>query len=139
MDLIEEIILPKNWQELISIKEIIPFCINTVTRFSEDNQSYEDYKNSISREEHLQNILDEIGDQDLKIVPNKFPYSRLIQHIPDIEHYCLWCKTESPSTETIESEIKKQFPENEYFWFVNPPINKSVPEIWHCQLFVKKI
>jgi len=136
MKLIDKTVLPKNWQELIGMKEIIPFLTNKVTRFSKDNQSYEDYKKSLPREKQLQYIFNEIGDQELKITINKFPYVKLIKHIPEVKHYCLWSKKGEPSIESIESEIKKQFPDNDYFWFVNPPNNKSVPEIWHCQIFV---
>lgn len=138
MELIDKIILPKNWQELVAIKDIIPLCTNKVTRFSYGNKSYEDYKKSLPREKQIERILNEIGNQDLKITINKFPYLRLIQYIPEVKHYCLWSKNGEPSMESIELEIKKQFPNNDYFWFVNPPNNKSVPEIWHCQIFVKR-
>ena len=138
MQLIDEIVLPKNWQELIAIKEIIPFCINKVTRFPKGNQVYEDYKKSLSRDKQIQHIFDEMGNRNLKITINKFPYLRLIQYIPEVRHYCLWSKNGEPSIKSIESEIKKQFPTNDYFWFVNPPNNKSVPEIWHCQIFVRE-
>jgi hypothetical protein len=138
MDLIDEIVLPKDWQELVALKDTIPFCRNKVTRFPEDNQAYVDYRENMSREEHLQHILDEIGDQDIKVDTNKFPYSRLIQYIPNVNHYCLWSKNQEITDDQIESTIKNLFTEKEYFWFVNPIFNKSIPEIWHCHIFVKE-
>ncbi|MEI8067357.1 MAG: hypothetical protein WCG91_00200 [Candidatus Shapirobacteria bacterium] len=137
MDLIDKIVLPKNWQELVAIKDIIPFCINKVTRFPKDNQKYDDYRDSTTREKHLQKIIDDIGDNDFKITPNKFPYSRIIKNIPEVRHYLLWSKNGELPTKTIESEIERVFPNCDYFYFVNPPNNKSIPEIWHCQIFVK--
>lgn len=130
---------PKNWPELVALKDKIGIFRNNITRFKEDNQAYDKFRKSFPRQQYLQRIIDEIGDQDFKITPNRFPYNKLIQHLPNVKHYCLWSKVGEPSVETIESEIKKQFPNLDYLWFVNHPQNKSIPEIWHCQLFVKEI
>lgn len=137
MDLINEIVLPNNWSELVALKDILPFCTNKITRFPEYNQAYQNYKDSMSRQQHLQNIINNIGDQDYKITPNKFPYSRLIQHIPEVQHFLLWSKTGEPLSGIVESEIEKVFPNKDHFWFVNSVINKSIPEIWHCHIFIK--
>ena len=137
MDLINEITLPKNWSELIAIKKIIPFLTNKVTRFSENQQSYENSQKIIPREKLLQNILDEIGNQNIKITINNFPYSRLTQYITEVQQFVLWSKKGKLSSKIIETEIGKIFPNKDHFWFVNPPNNKSIPEIWHCHVFVK--
>ena len=138
MDLIDEIVLPKNWQELVLLKDIIPFCTNKVTRFPQDNQNYDEYRQDFSHQEHIQHILKTIGHQKQKITPNKFPYLRLIQHISQVKHYCLWSKTGPLTPAAIESEINHQFPNLDHFWFVNASNNKSIPEIWHCQIFIKE-
>lgn len=130
--------LPKTWPELVALKDKISILRNNITRFKKDNQAYDDHRKTFSRKQYLQRIINEIGDQDLKITPNKFPYARLIQHLSNVKHYCLWSKVEKPSLDMIESEIKKAFPNLDYFWFVNHSKNKSIPEIWHCQIFVKE-
>lgn len=129
---------PQTWSELIALKDKISIFRNNITRFAKGNQAYDDFRKSFSRKQYLQRIINEIGDRDYKITPNKFPYAKLIQHLPNVKHYCLWSKVGEPSVNIIESEIKKQFPNLDYFWFVNHPKNKSIPEIWHCQLFVKE-
>jgi len=37
----------------------------------------------------------------------------------------------------VEQEIKKVFPDDDFFWFENSEIIKSVPELWHCHVFIK--
>ena len=131
--------IPRNWQELVALKDKIGIFRNNITRFDKDNQAYDNFQKSFSRQEYLQRIINEIGDQNLKITPNKFPYSKLIQYLPKVKHYCLWSKVGEPSVDIIEMEIKKKFPNKDYIWFVNLPNNKSIPEIWHCQIFVNEI
>lgn len=130
--------LPKTWSELLALKNKIPKFRNNITRFTKDNQYYNNHQKSIPRQQYIQRIIDEIGNKNYKITPNKFPYSRLIQHLPNVKHYCLWSNIKEPSSDIIESEIKKKFPNLNYFWFVNPPNNKSIPEIWHCHIFVNE-
>jgi len=137
MQLIEEIIFPRNWQEFVELKDKIPFFVPELARFPEDLFFYKLYSKHVSKEIRFNILNQQIGDSQIKIVKNAFPYLRLIQNLSNVEHYCLWSRNGSLSSEVIESEIKKQFPIQEYFWFENIDEIKSIPEIWHCQIFIK--
>jgi hypothetical protein len=136
--LIDHLELPNSWEGLVAIKDIIPLLTNVVTRFPEKNQEYWDYIDQYSKEDRIQYILDMMGNDNQKITPNRFPYSRLYQNIPGVKHYVLWSKTDTLSDALIEEIVKKEFQNLEYFWFINPLNNKSLPEIWHCHIFVRK-
>jgi hypothetical protein len=78
-----------------------------------------------------------IGNNDFKLVRNSFPYLKLIQKIPHVVHYCLWSKVGKLPKNIIESEIATKFPDKSFFWFENITSIKSVPEFWHCHIFIK--
>jgi hypothetical protein len=78
-----------------------------------------------------------IGDNKIKLIKNNFPYLKLYQYIDGVEHYCLWSRVGKLSKKVIENEIEKIFPQKKYFWLENSTPTKSIPEIWHCQVFVK--
>jgi hypothetical protein len=129
---------PKSWEELISLKNKIRNSVPEVARFSEDLAFYSLYTKLVPKEIRLEIIRQSIGDNDIKLLKNNFPYLKLIQHIPGVTHYCLWSRMGKLSKKNIESEIEKNFPNKPYFWFENTIATKSIPEIWHCQIFVKE-
>lgn len=129
---------PKSWEELVSQKNKIRHSVPEVARFSDDLEFYDLYTKLVPREIRLEIIKQLIGDNDIKLLKNNFPYLKLIQHIKGVRHYCLWSRIGKLSKKTIETEIEKSFPNKSYFWFINTPQTKSIPEIWHCQIFVKE-
>ena len=83
-------------------------------------------------------ILDKsIGKGDIRLCRNAFPYLKLIQHLDGVVHYCLWSRIGKLSPKTIEAKIKSKFPGKDFFWFENSPTTKSIPQVWHCQVFIK--
>lgn len=129
---------PKNWEEFVSLKEKIAYCIPEATRFPDDLFFYDQYTRLVPREIRFK-ILDLIiGDNKTKLVRNNFPYHKLIQHLGKVTHYCLWSKSGSLTPEQIETEINNKFPGSIHLWFENVLETKSIPEIWHCHIFVKK-
>lgn len=130
--------VPKTWEELVALKNKIPICIPTATRFKDDLSFYDLYSEKIPKNVRLEIIETLIGDNNIKLLRNNFPYLRLTQHLPDVHHYCLWSKVGPLSPSSVETEIKKNFNNKKYFWFENVEIVKSIPEIWHCHVFVKE-
>lgn len=129
--------LPKNWQELVSLKEEIASRDMDFVRFDDDELFYQSYLKQVPQKTRHQILFNTLEGCDIKILRNAFPYSRLIQNIPNVHHYCLWNKKGKLTISEVENEIKKVFPNQDYFWFENSDIAKSIPEIWHCQIFVK--
>lgn len=130
--------LPETWEELVSIKKEIKRFDSKIVRFTDDINFYHTYNKLVPKQTRMEIIFNLIGDNDYKIIRNNFPYLRLIKNIPFISHYCLWSRVGKLPQKTIESEITKKFPNKEYFWFENIKMIKSVPEIWHCHIFVKE-
>lgn len=128
---------PKTWDELVSLKKKISHSVPEVNRFPDDLAFYQLYTKLVSREIRLEIINQLIGDNKIKLIKNNFPYLKLYQYINGVEHYCLWSSIGKLSKKVIESEIEKNFPQKEYFWLENSTSTKSIPEIWHCQVFVK--
>ena len=129
---------PQTWEELVSLKNKIRRAVPEVARFPEDLKFYQLYTRMVPKKIRLE-IMDQlIGNDDIKLIKNNFPYLKLIQHLPFVRHYCLWSRLGKLNKKKIESEIVKSFPGKPYFWFENSPQTKSIPEIWHCHVFVKE-
>jgi hypothetical protein len=129
---------PKNWEELVEKKDTIPLITPQSARMPEDLEFYRLYRQFVPQEIRHQILFTQIGKGRLKIIKNTFPYRLLLKNIPEAVHYCMWCLESRPSAEEIENEIKKTFGNKKYFWFENIDEVKSIPEIWHCHIFVKE-
>lgn len=137
IELISSVEIPNNWEELVQLKSILPLTVPEVDRLPEDLRFYRIYNELVSKEIRLEILKRLIGDNEIYLLQNNFPYTRLLQNLPKVKHYCLWSKKGKLSPEIIEKEIKNIFSKNDFFYFENTEITKSVPEIWHCQVFVK--
>lgn len=137
VDLISSVDVPNNWEELVKLKTVLPFCLPEVARLSDDLNFYRIYTKLVPQKIRMEILENLIGNNDICLIPNNFPYTRLLQNLPKVKHYCLWSKKDRLFPEIIEQKIKKSFPENDFFWFENSEIIKSIPEIWHCHVFVK--
>ena len=136
VNLVSSVDVPKNWEEFVKLQTILPSCIAEVARLPEDLRFYRIYKELVPKEIRLEIIKTLIGNKNICLLQNNFPYTRLLQNLPKVKHYCLWSRKHKLTPKTIEKEIKKNFSENEFFYFENIEAVKSVPEIWHCQIFV---
>lgn len=128
---------PQTWEELVELKSKIRHSTPETARFPEDLAFYQLYSKLVPRDTRLEIIKQLIGEVDYKILKNNFPYTKLIKNIPGVEHYCLWSRVGELSPDIIEAEIAKKFSDKKYFWFENSTVTKSIPEIWHCHIFVK--
>ena len=129
---------PKTWAEFVELRDRIPYSSPEVARFEDDLIFYHQYIKLVPLETRLKIVDNLIGNQKIKLLRNNFPYLKLTQHLGKVTHYCLWSKVGSLTPDQIESEIKKKFPNQLSLWFENGEGNKSIPEIWHCHIFIKE-
>lgn len=67
----------------------------------------------------------------LAFVPNKFPYN--IEK--SMSHYVLF--SEKPLREKrMKAVLQKLLPNKEYVTLVNSPEHMSIPNLWHCHVFI---
>ena len=129
---------PQTWEEFISLKDKIPCSVPEATRFEDDLCFYKHYNELIPRDTRLKILAGLIGDHKIRLIRNNFPYLKLTQHLGKVTHYCLWSKIGPLSDQQVELEIKKNFPKKMSLWFENDEATKSIPEVWHCHIFVKE-
>ena len=129
---------PNSWDELVELSPRIGHSVPEANRKLEDLAFYHLYNEMVPKEIRLKIIDHLIGDNNYIILKNNFPYSRLTQNLPEVTHYCLWSRIGELSPELIEQEINKKFPDQKHIWLENSPQTKSMPEIWHCHIFVKE-
>ncbi len=129
---------PQTWEELVELKPKIRHSTPETARLPEDLAFYQLYTKLVPRDIRLEIVKQLIGDNDYKIIPNNFPYLKLLKNLPNVKHYCLWSRIGDLSPEIIEREINKKFSGKKYFWFENSTVTKSIPEIWHCHIFVQE-
>jgi len=128
---------PANWEELVNLKSILPTCTPEFARLTEDLRYYRLYQELVPKETRLEILIRMLSD-DICLLKNMFPYTRLLSNLPNVKQYCLWSKNSKLSNEEVESIINQKFSSKPYFWFENSEATKSVPEIWHCHIFVKE-
>jgi hypothetical protein len=129
---------PQTWEKLVELKPKIRHSTPETARLPEDLAFYQLYTKLVPRDIRLEIVKQLIGNNDYKILQNNFPYLKLLKNLPEVKHYCLWSRIGQLSPELIESEIAKKFSGKKYFWFENSTVTKSIPEIWHCHIFVKE-
>lgn len=79
-------------------------------------------------------ILNVMGDQDLKFIPNLYPYDALL--VGGLVHTCLWNrKGELTKSEMIHA-VNDEFGPKSSLVFVNALERKSVHQIWHSHVIV---
>jgi hypothetical protein len=93
---------------------------------------------SISIEEEIRRQL---AGKEFGIIDNLFPYDNVIEAFAeagdDVRHVCCWSLHGALSPQMIEVEIRTTFPDaKDFFYYENPPGYKSVPGLWHVQVFV---
>lgn len=136
--ILDESKFPKTWEELKSMSEFIKSTDIENARYPDDQLFYTNYINLVSKDIRHQILFNTYSGKDKIILKNPFPYSNLIKNIPFVNHYCLWnCHGQLSGLE-IKNEIETKFPRLDYFWFENEEFIKSIPEIWHCHIFVKE-
>jgi hypothetical protein len=124
------------WKELVDKKEFLSDCDPKLLRLPEDHQFYSLFRKYVPREAALNIIREQMDNNDVSLVANNFPYTAMIHNLP-VKHYCLWSIKGRLENNEICDLVKKYFPNNEWFYSERKTNHKSVPEIWHCHIFVK--
>lgn len=129
--------IPNNWLELKSLLDYISECPPDFLRLPEDETFYRLFRDLVPRNIALEIVNRQIGKNDYAIVKNNFPYSKVLSKI-NVVHYCLWSRKGSLNKKQIEQKVKEKFGNCTWCFSERKPGKKSVPEIWHCHIFVKK-
>ncbi len=137
MDFIPQSKQPKTWEELQSLTEYMSDCDPRELRLKEDTQFYDLYKELVPREIALEIIKRQIGNNSIALINNNFPYTRTLELLPKVKHYCLWSLTGPLNEDTIKEVVGSKFPKKDWCKSERKLNFKSVPEMWHCHIFVK--
>ncbi len=130
---------PRTWEELIALKNYINSCPGTYLRHPSDEKFYTTYRQVVPKEYFLEVIKKQIEPDQIKLLKNGFPYTKVLQHLPRVGQFTLWSLQGPLEDEKIEQEVNRIFPEKMWFAVESAPHRKSVPEIWHTHIFVKDI
>ena len=132
--------IPNTWEELIEMMDFISDCSGDFLRSKKDEDYYQKVLKSVSREEYLINLNKKIGDDNEPVIlVNNFPYTKLLSKLTKIKHYVLWNKKGKLNVEEIREIIKNNFGDKRWCWMERTERGKSVPEIWHCHIFVENV
>ena len=134
---------PNHWNDLEQIVNtgILDTLPVEYKRSSEVNQRYQNDRNSISKEQALQNIYAEINaalttlpsGEEVALTENKYPYDLLLQNLPGVTHVLLWFRG-NLSAEQAKNYVQSQG--KKCCLYENPVALKSIPEINHYQIFL---
>ena len=126
---------PESWDELVSLREFL-ISYGGAVREKEDQEYYDLFSKIIPRELTLRLIQEQLQDKEAVLVKNPFPYSYVLQKLPWVKHYLLWCRNQHITKEQVDEVVRAKFPNADYFYFETAIGNKSVPEIFHLHVFV---
>ncbi|KAG0209649.1 hypothetical protein BGX28_010165 [Mortierella sp. GBA30] len=70
---------------------------------------------------------------EIVLKKNEFPYS--VQ--PGIEHWLIWSRHPLTDEVWIRRFLQERLPGRDYLFFTNPPELRTVPSIFHVQVFTK--
>ncbi|KAI1321145.1 hypothetical protein EDD11_007711 [Mortierella claussenii] len=70
---------------------------------------------------------------EIALKKNEFPYSIK----PGIEHWLIWSRQPLTDETWIRTFLEERLPGRDFLFFINPPELRSVPTIFHVQVFTK--
>ena len=100
---------------------------------------------SLKNEERYNRFKTEKGDLNLYIIktflknktfailPNAFPYELR----KGIIHYVMFSIVVARGDIHTFLSVYLKKPKERILWFINPPQLRSIPNVWHCHIFVK--
>jgi len=128
---------PKTWAQLIVLGDFLAVCDGKDVRLPEDQFYYELQLQLVPRDISLEIIRRQMKNKAISIIKNNYPYTRTLKYLPDVTQYCLWSIKGSLDERQIERQASKKFKNKKWFYFERGTGKKSVPELWHCHIFVK--
>ena len=134
---------PKTWLELEQIvsEGVLNELPVEYKRSAALTQTYEQDRQSVPKEQALQNIYAEVNaaraflptGAEVSLTYNKYPYDLLLKYLPGVTHKLLWFKgalTVEQAKDYLHSFGKT------CCLYENPVALKSIPEISHYQVFL---
>ncbi|MBI4157762.1 hypothetical protein HY502_02850 [Candidatus Woesebacteria bacterium] len=128
---------PRTWRGLLKLREFLTDCEGKFLRFDEDQLFYELYLKLVPRKIALEIIKRQMGGKKTALVANNFPYTKTLKCLPNIKHYCLWSIKGRLSEKDIKNHVLKKIKRGPWFYMERKVYAKTVPEIWHCHVFVR--
>lgn len=128
--------VPNNWEELKLLLDYLSECPTDFLRLPEDDFFYKLYRDLVPRDIALEIINRQIGRNNYIIIKNNFPYSKVLSKL-NVVHYCLWSRKGSLAKKQIIQKVKEKFGDCEWCYSERKLGKKSVPEIWHCHIFIQ--
>ncbi|GAB4147602.1 MAG: hypothetical protein OHK0017_09480 [Patescibacteria group bacterium] len=132
----DELYLPKSWADLKSMQSYLKSSSNTaIFREDEDQEFYMLFFSLIDRSTTLQFIKERVPAGGIRLIKNDFPYTKLLRHLPYVKQCCLW-SYQHLSNSQVQEYLQEELSGYDYFWYENELTNKSIPEIFHVQVFI---
>lgn len=128
--------IPRTWDQLLKLKKFLADCDGKYLRFPEDQRFYELYLRLVPREIALEIIKRQMRGKFICLLKNNFPYSKILKYLPNVQHYCLWSLKGKLSGQDIKKRVSKIVRNKDWFYTERKINSKTVPEIWHCHVFI---
>lgn len=139
--------IPENRTEL---QQLISNPVNVTNgRLCTDEMFYKTYLEHMPKEVKETVLQTQIEMAKIKhsiptssLIPNSFPYSRILEKMPRVKHYCLWLPANSTANPEVEifKWILVLFPDHyktlEFDFYQNSKENQTVKHIDHFQVFI---
>ena len=129
--------IPSTWEEFQSLREYLTDCSDRFLRFEKDQEFYNTQMGKLTREEVVMQIKDQMGGERVALIKNKYPHTNLLQNFPNAKHYVLWSFRGELKEDEIKYEVEKKFGGSEWFYMTRKNGFKSIPEIWHTQIYIQ--
>jgi len=126
---------PKNWEELVGMREFLATFPGEM-RLKEDQEYYDLFSETVPREMILTLIRKQLKGSNVALVRNNFPYTKILQYLPEVKHFLVWSLSGEVSESKIRELVTTKFPDKEWLYFITVDTVRSVPEIWHAHVFV---
>lgn len=106
---------------------------SSVSSFSDGNESSTSCSSVSSVSSPPSSPTGPLNPLEIALKKNEFPYSVK----KGIEHWLIWSRNPLTDEVWIRRYLEERLPGRDYLFFVNPPELRSVPSIFHVQVFTK--
>ena len=117
------------------LKENIINVSNEMSRSPKNEERYSRFKRE-KGDLNLYIINTYLKNKTFVILPNAFPYELR----KGIAHYVMFSIDVTPNISNISDFLSEYFnkPKDHILWYINPPHLQSIPNVWHCHIFIKQ-
>lgn len=130
--------IPRTWNQLVKLRDFLSDCAGENVRLPEDRLFYKLQLGLVPRDISLEIIKRQMKNKSVSLILNNYPYTRTLKYLPNVKHYCLWSSKGRLSEREIKKQVLKKFKNKEWFYCERKSKKKSIPELWHCHIFVRE-